>query len=133
LHALAGAVEGLKAGQVMGHEFLGTVVEAGSDVRKLVVGDRVVVSAIIACGDCYYCNLEEYAHCDKSNPKHEQAEKAQGYACSGIFGFGDMSGAFAGGQAEFVRVPFADVGCFKIPDALEDEQVLFLSDIYPTG
>ncbi len=133
LHILAGAVQELKPGQVLGHEFVGTVVEAGKDVRKLRVGDRVVVSAIISCGNCFFCNSGEYAHCDKSNPKHKLAEQQMGYAGAGIFGFGDMSGGFAGCQAEYVRVPFADVGALKVPEQLKDEEVLFLSDIFPTG
>jgi threonine dehydrogenase-like Zn-dependent dehydrogenase len=133
LHLYNGYIPTMEAGDILGHEFMGEVVELGSGVTNLKVGDRVVVPFTIACGSCFFCKRELWAACDNSNPKPEIAEELYGYAGSGLFGYTHMMGGFAGGQAEYVRVPFADVGPMKIPDHLEDEQVLFLSDIFPTG
>jgi threonine dehydrogenase-like Zn-dependent dehydrogenase len=133
LHLYNGYIPTMEAGDILGHEFMGEVMELGSGVTNLKVGDRVVVPFTIACGSCFFCKREIWSACDNSNPKPEIAEELYGYAGSGLFGYTHMMGGFAGGQAEYVRVPFADVGPMKIPDHLEDEQVLFLSDIFPTG
>jgi threonine dehydrogenase-like Zn-dependent dehydrogenase len=135
LHLLDGYVPSMQRGDVMGHEFMGEVVEVGPDVdpSKLRVGDRVVVPFPIACGSCNACALELYSCCENSNPNAGIAEKLFGHPCAGIFGYSHLTGGYAGGQAEYVRVPFADVNPFKVPDALADEQVLFLTDIFPTG
>jgi threonine dehydrogenase-like Zn-dependent dehydrogenase len=133
LHLYNGYIPTMEAGDIIGHEFMGEVVELGSGVTNLKIGDRVVVPFTIACGSCFFCKREIWSACDNSNPKPEIAEELYGYAGSGLFGYTHMMGGFAGGQAEYVRVPFADVGPMKIPDHLEDEQVLFLSDIFPTG
>ncbi|HET7617735.1 MAG TPA: zinc-dependent alcohol dehydrogenase, partial [Vicinamibacterales bacterium] len=116
-----------------GHEFMGEVVEVGDAVKNLKVGDRVVVPFPIACGNCFFCQRELYSLCENSNPNAYMAEKLWGYSPCGIFGYSHLLGGYAGGQAEYARVPFADVGPVKVPDALSDEQVLFLSDILPTG
>ncbi|MBC7899672.1 MAG: glutathione-dependent formaldehyde dehydrogenase, partial [Saprospiraceae bacterium] len=120
-------------GDILGHEFMGEVVELGADVHNLQVGDRVVVPFTIACGNCFFCKKDLWSACDNSNPTPEISETLYGYAGSGLFGYSHMTGGFAGGQAEFVRVPFADVGPMKVPEHLSDDQVLFLSDIFPTG
>ncbi len=133
LHLYDGYIPTMQKGDILGHEFMGEVVEIGTDVKKLQKGDRVVVPFPIACGNCYFCAREEYALCDNSNPKPWITEKGYGYATAGIFGYSHMMGGYAGGQAEYVRVPFADVGPIKVPDHLSDEQVLFLTDIFPTG
>jgi threonine dehydrogenase-like Zn-dependent dehydrogenase len=133
LHLYNGLVPTMKKGDVLGHEFMGEVVEVGPDVRKLKVGDRVVVPFPIACGVCWSCEQEMFSLCENSNPSAGLAEKLLGFSTSGIFGYSHMTGGFAGGQAEFVRVPFADVGPLKVDHDLDDEQVLFLSDILPTG
>ena len=135
LHLLDGYVPTMQKGDVMGHEPMGEVVEVGPgvDAAKLRVGDRVVVPFPIACGACNACAQQLYSCCENSNPNAGIAEKLFGHPVSGIFGYSHLTGGFAGGQAEYVRVPFADVGPFKVPDTLTDEQVLFLSDIFPTG
>jgi threonine dehydrogenase-like Zn-dependent dehydrogenase len=133
LHIYNGMIPTMKRGDVLGHEFMGEVVEVGPDVRNLAVGDRVVVPFPIACGHCLQCERELYSLCENSNPNGWMAEKLYGYSPCGIFGYSHMLGGYAGGQAEYARVPFADVGPLKIPDSLSDEQVLFLSDIFPTG
>lgn len=133
LHLYNGYIPTMEAGDILGHEFMGEIVETGSGVSNLKIGDRVVVPFTIACGNCFFCTREIWSACDNSNPKPEIAEELYGYAGSGLFGYTHMMGGFAGGQAEYVRVPFADVGPMKVPDHLEDEQVLFLSDIFPTG
>lgn len=133
LHLYNGYIPTMQAGDILGHEFMGEVVETGSSVTNLKAGDRVVVPFTIACGNCFFCKKELWSACDNSNPKPSTAETLYGYSGSGLFGYSHMMGGFAGGQAEYVRVPFADVGPLKIPDGLEDEQVLFLSDIFPTG
>ena len=133
LHLYNGFIPTMKSGDVLGHEFMGEVVEKGSGVGNLNVGDRVVVPFPIACGHCSQCERELYSLCENSNPNAWMAEKMYGYSPCGIFGYSHLTGGFAGGQAEFARVPFADVGPLKVPDGLRDEQVLFLSDIFPTG
>jgi threonine dehydrogenase-like Zn-dependent dehydrogenase len=133
LHLYNGLVKPMKKGDILGHEFMGEVMELGRRVKNLSVGDRVVVPFTIACGDCWHCQREMWSLCENSNPNSELAEKAMGHAASGAFGYSHMTGGFAGGQAQFVRVPYADVGPLRIDSGLEDEQVLFLSDILPTG
>ena len=133
LHLYNGFIPTMRRGDVIGHEFMGEVVELGSGVRNLQVGDRVVVPFPIACGSCAQCDREMYSLCENSNPNAWMAEKLWGYSPCGIFGYSHMLGGYAGGQAEYARVPFADVGPIKVPDGLSDEQALFLSDILPTG
>jgi threonine dehydrogenase-like Zn-dependent dehydrogenase len=133
LHLYNGFIPTLKKGDILGHEFMGEVVEVGRGVKNLKVGDRVVVPFPIACGNCWHCEHELYSLCENSNPNASIAEKMFGHATSGIFGYSHLTGGFAGGQAEFARVPFADVGPLKIENGFTDEQVLFLSDILPTG
>lgn len=133
LHLFAGLIPGMKAGDVLGHEFMGEVVEIGPAVKNLRPGDRVVVPFTIACGHCFFCESDLWSLCDNSNPNASIAEKLYGYSGSGLFGYSHIYGGYSGGQAEFVRVPFADVGPIKVPAHLPDEKVLFLSDIYPTG
>ena len=133
LHLYNGYVPSMMKGDILGHEFMGEVVEKGSGVTNLNVGDRVVVPFPIACGHCSQCERELYSLCENSNPNAWMAEKLWGYSPCGIFGYSHMLGGYAGGQAEYARVPFADVGPLKVPDGLGDEQVLFLSDIFPTG
>jgi threonine dehydrogenase-like Zn-dependent dehydrogenase len=133
LHLYNAFIPTMKRGDVLGHEFMGDVVEVGSAVKNLAVGDRVVVPFPIACGKCLQCEREMYSLCENSNPNAWMAEKMWGYSPCGIFGYSHMLGGYAGGQAEYVRVPFADVGPIKVPDHLDDDQVLFLSDIFPTG
>ena len=133
LHLYNGFIPSMKKGDVVGHEFMGEVVEVGREVKNLGVGDRVVVPFPIACGKCEQCRREMYSLCENSNPNSWMAEKLWGYSPCGIFGYSHMLGGYAGGQSEYARVPFADIGPIKIPDELEDEQVLFLSDIFPTG
>lgn len=133
LHIYDGYIPSMVSGDILGHEFVGEVVEAGPEVTNLKQGDRVVVPFPISCGNCFFCNQELWALCDNSNPNAWMAEKLYGYSPAAIFGYSHLFGGFAGGQAEYVRVPFADVGPMKAPDGLSDEQVLFLSDIYPTG
>lgn len=133
LHLLDGYVPTMEKGDVLGHEFMGEVVELGSEVKNLAIGDRVVVPFTIACGDCFFCKKGLTSCCDRSNPNEEIARKAMGHSPSGLFGYSHMLGGFPGGQAEYVRVPFADIGPFKVPAGLSDEQVLFLTDIFPTG
>jgi threonine dehydrogenase-like Zn-dependent dehydrogenase len=133
LHLYDGYVPTMKKGDVLGHEFMGEVVELGKAVTNLKVGDRVVVPFPIACGHCNACAHELYSLCENSNPNARLAEKLFGHPTAGIFGYSHLTGGFAGGQAEFARVPFADVGPIKIESDLPDEAVLFLSDIFPTG
>jgi threonine dehydrogenase-like Zn-dependent dehydrogenase len=133
LHLYDGFIPTMEKGDILGHEFMGEVVEVGSAVRKLKKGDRVVVPFTIACGNCFFCRRDLWSACDNTNPNASMAEMAYGFSGSGLFGYSHMMGGYAGGQAEYVRVPFADVGPVKIPDELNDEQVLFLSDIFPTG
>jgi len=133
LHLYDGYVPTMRKGDILGHEFMGEVVETGSDVSKLKVGDRVVVPFPIACGACNACSRELYSLCENSNPNASTAEKLWGDATCGIFGYSHATGGYAGGQSEYARVPFADVGPIKIDSDLSDEQVLFLSDVFPTG
>jgi threonine dehydrogenase-like Zn-dependent dehydrogenase len=133
LHLYDGVIPSMKTGDVLGHEFMGEVVEVGSAVKNLKVGDRVVVPFPIACGNCFSCQNGLYSCCENSNPNAWMAEKMWGHSPAGIFGYSHMLGGYAGGQAQYARVPFADVGPIKIPDGIPDEKVLFLSDIFPTG
>jgi threonine dehydrogenase-like Zn-dependent dehydrogenase len=133
LHLFNGFMPTMEHGDILGHEFMGEVVEVGRNVKKLKVGDRVVVPFPIACGQCWSCKNDMWSLCENSNPNAWIAEKMLGHSPAGVFGYSHMLGGFAGGQAEFARVPFADVGPLKVPTDLTDEQVLFLSDIFPTG
>jgi threonine dehydrogenase-like Zn-dependent dehydrogenase len=133
LHLYDGYIPTMEKGDILGHEFMGEVVETGREVANLKVGDRVVVPFPIACGRCEQCRREQYSACENSNPNAGMAEKMFGHPTAGIFGYSHLTGGYAGGQAEFARVPFADVGPIKIEEDLQDEQVLFLSDIFPTG
>jgi len=133
LHLFNGFIPTMESGDILGHEFMGEVMEVGRGVSNLKVGDRVVVPFPIACGNCNACKAEAYSLCENSNPNAWMAEKMFGHSPAGIFGYSHLTGGYAGGQAEFVRVPFADVGPLKVPEGLTDEQVLFLSDILPTG
>jgi threonine dehydrogenase-like Zn-dependent dehydrogenase len=133
LHLYDGYIPTMKRGDILGHEFMGEVVETGRGVSNLSVGDRVVVPFPIACGSCWACQHELYSVCENSNPNAGLAEKMFGHPTAGIFGYSHITGGYAGGQAEYARVPYADVGPIKIEDDLTDEQVLFLSDIFPTG
>ena len=133
LHLYDGYIPTMKKGDIIGHEFMGEVVEVGRGVSNLSVGDRVVVPFPIACGNCWACRNELYSVCENSNPNAGMAEKIFGHSTCGIFGYSHLTGGYAGGQAEYARVPYADVGPLKIEGDLTDEQVLFLSDIFPTG
>lgn len=134
LHLYDGLIPTMEKGDVLGHEFMGEVVEVGHEVQNLRPGDRVVVPFPIACGRCFFCQRDLFSLCENSNPNAPLAEKLWGHAPAGIFGYSHLLGGYAGGQAEYARVPFADVGPVKVEnDSLSDEQVLFLSDIFPTG
>jgi threonine dehydrogenase-like Zn-dependent dehydrogenase len=133
LHLYNGFVPTMEQGDIMGHEFMGEIVEVGPDVKSRRVGDRVVVAFPISCGACFFCKQELYSLCENSNPNAWMAKKLFGHSAAGIFGYSHLTGGFAGGQAEYVRVPFADTGTVKIENGFTDEQVLFLSDIFPTG
>ncbi|MFL5668263.1 MAG: zinc-dependent alcohol dehydrogenase, partial [Chloroflexota bacterium] len=133
LHLYDGYVPTMLRGDILGHEFMGEVVDVGADVSGLSVGDRIVVPFPIACGRCWSCQHELYSLCENTNPNAWMAEKMWGYSTGGIFGYSHLTGGYAGGQAEYVRVPFADVGPLKVPAELPDDKVLFLSDILPTG
>jgi threonine dehydrogenase-like Zn-dependent dehydrogenase len=135
LHLYDHTIPTMKAGDVLGHEFMGEVVEVGRGNTRLKVGQRVVVPFVIACGQCYFCQQQQFAACDNSNPAEtaDMSEFLYGYPMTGAFGYSHLTGGYAGGQAEYVRVPYSDVGPIVIPDGIEDEKVLFLSDILPTG
>src|SRR5690606_32280506 len=133
LHLLSGLMPTMKEGDILGHEFMGDVVETGTKVRDLKKGDRVVVPFTISCGSCFFCDNRLFSLCDNSNPNGEMSQKLMGQPVAGIFGYSHLLGGFSGGQAEYVRVPYANVGPIKIPEHLPDHQVLFLSDIFPTG
>jgi threonine dehydrogenase-like Zn-dependent dehydrogenase len=133
LHLMGGFVAGMKSGDVLGHETMGEVVAVGKDVKKLRIGDRVVVPFTISCGECRMCKWGLFSCCERSNPSGKEEAKQTGYPTAGLFGYSHTYGGFPGGQAQFLRVPFADVGPIKVPANLSDEQVLFLSDIFPTG
>lgn len=133
LHLYNGFIPTMERGDILGHEFMGEIVEVGPEVKNRKVGDRVVVSFPISCGVCFFCQQEKFSLCENSNPNAWMAEMMFGHAPAGIYGYSHLTGGFAGGQAEYARVPFADVGTLKIENGLSDEQVLFLSDIFPTG
>ncbi len=133
LHLMDGIIPSMMSGDVLGHETMGEVVEVGSENKALKVGDRVVVPFTIACGECFFCKKGLFSGCERSNPNHKMAEELWGHSPAGLFGYSHLLGGYAGGQAEYLRVPFADVGPIKVPDGLTDDQVLFLSDIFPTG
>ena len=133
LHLYNGFIPTMERGDILGHEFMGEVVEVGAGVKNLAVGDRVVVPFPIACGNCSMCQRDLFSLCENSNPNQWMARKLWGQSAAGIFGYSHLTGGYAGGQAEYARVPFADVGPLKVPSGLADEQVLFLSDIFPTG
>jgi threonine dehydrogenase-like Zn-dependent dehydrogenase len=133
LHLFDGVMPTMEKGDVVGHESMGEVIEVGADNKALKVGDRVVVPFTISCGECFFCKNGFYSGCERSNPNAKAAEKLWGHSPAGLFGYSHMLGGFAGGQAEYMRVPYADVGPIKVPEGLSDEQVLFLSDIFPTG
>jgi threonine dehydrogenase-like Zn-dependent dehydrogenase len=133
LHIYNGFIPTMQAGDILGHEFMGEIVELGSAVKNLQKGDRVVVPFTISCGSCFFCQSDLWSLCDNSNPNAQMAEKLYGHSPAGLFGYSHLFGGYAGGQAEYARVPFADVGCLKIPEDLTDDQVLFLTDIFPTG
>jgi threonine dehydrogenase-like Zn-dependent dehydrogenase len=133
LHIYDGVIPSMQLGDVLGHETMGEVVEVGSGNGKLRVGDRVVVPFTIACGECFFCQRGHFSGCERSNPNAEKASKLWGHSPAGLFGYSHLLGGYPGGQAEYLRVPFADVGPIKVPDGISDEQALFLSDIFPTG
>ena len=133
LHLYDGVIPSMQKGDVLGHETMGEVVEVGAENKALKVGDRVVVPFTISCGECFFCQRGLYSGCERSNPNQGMAEKLWGHSPAGLFGYSHILGGFAGGQAEYLRVPYADVGPIKAPEGLSDEQVLFLSDIFPTG
>ncbi|MDB5413829.1 MAG: Alcohol dehydrogenase GroES domain protein [Rubritepida sp.] len=133
LHLLNGVIPTMKSGDIVGHECMGEVVEVGAENKKLKVGDRVVVPFTIACGECFFCLKGAFSGCERSNPNKSMAEKLWGHSPGGLFGYSHLLGGYSGGQAEYVRVPYADVGPIVVPEGLTDDQVLFLSDIFPTG
>jgi threonine dehydrogenase-like Zn-dependent dehydrogenase len=133
LHLYNGYIPTMMKGDILGHEFMGEVVAVGSGVMNLRIGDRVVNPFPISCGNCFFCQQSEFSLCENSNPNAWMAEKLWGYSPAGLFGYSHMLGGYAGGQAEYVRIPFADVGPIKVPEHLSDDQVLFLSDVFPTG
>lgn len=133
LHLYNDIMPTMESGDILGHEFMGEVVEVGRNNKKLKIGDKVVVPFTISCGNCQYCKNQLYSLCDCSNPNAEMAKKQLGHATAGLFGYSHLTGGFSGGQAEFVRVPYADIGPIKVPNDIPDEKVLFLSDIFPTG
>lgn len=133
IHLYDHVIPTLEKGDVLGHESMGEVVEVGRDNKTLKVGDRVVVPFTISCGECFFCRQGFYSGCERSNPNKGMAEKMWGYSPAGLFGYSHLVGGYAGGQAEYLRVPYADVGPIKVPEGMTDEQALFLSDIFPTG
>jgi threonine dehydrogenase-like Zn-dependent dehydrogenase len=133
LHIFNGVIPQMKDGDVLGHETMGEVIEIGAENKKLKKGDRVVVPFTIACGECFFCRNGYFSGCERTNPDHEKAAKLWGNSPAGLFGYSHLLGGYAGGQAEYLRVPYADVGPLKVPEGMSDEQVLFLSDIFPTG
>ena len=133
LHLYNGYIPTMKEGDILGHEFMGEVIEIGTDVPNLKKGDRVIVPFAIACGGCYFCKHTLFSLCDNSNPNASMAEKLYGFSGAGLFGYSHLFGGYAGGQAQYARVPFADVGPVQIPNEVSDEQALFLTDIFPTG
>jgi threonine dehydrogenase-like Zn-dependent dehydrogenase len=133
LHLYDGYMPTMKSGDIIGHETMGEVVEVGSGVNNLKKGDRVVIPFTISCGECFFCTKGLFSSCERSNPNAAEAAKMMGHSPAGLFGYSHLLGGFPGGQAEYIRVPYADVGPMKVPDSLTDEQALFLSDIFPTG
>jgi threonine dehydrogenase-like Zn-dependent dehydrogenase len=133
LHFYDGVIPSMKAGDVVGHETMGEIVEVGSENTKLKIGDRVVVPFTISCGECFFCKRGYFSGCERSNPNKDMAAKLWGHSPAALFGYSHLLGGIPGGQAEYLRVPYADVGPIKVPEGLTDEQVLFLSDIFPTG
>jgi threonine dehydrogenase-like Zn-dependent dehydrogenase len=133
LHFIDGYLPTMREGDIIGHEFMGEVVEVGPEVRRVKQGDRVVVPSFIVCGSCWYCQHDLYSLCDNTNPKAELQEPLLGYPTAGIYGYTHAFGGYAGAHAQYVRVPFADNDCFKVPEGVPDEQALFLSDAAPTG
>ena len=133
LHLMGGFVPEMKSGDVLGHECMGEVVEVGKANKRLKIGDRVVIPFCLACGECRMCKMELYSCCERSNRNRSEQAKALGYGVAGALGYSHLTGGYAGGQAEYVRIPFADFGAFIVPDGYSDEQVLFLSDVFPTG
>lgn len=133
LHIFDGVIPSMEHGDILGHETMGEVVGVGKDCGNLKVGDRVVVPFTIACGECFFCRRGFYSGCERSNPNREKAAKLWGNSPAGLFGYSHLLGGYSGGQAEYLRVPFADVGPIRVPEHLSDEQALFLSDIFPTG
>ena len=133
LHIFDGIIPGMESGDILGHETMGEVVEVGAENTKLKAGDRVVVPFTIACGECFFCQRGFFSACERTNPDRDKAEKLWGHSPAGLFGYSHLLGGYPGGQAEYLRVPHADVGPVKIPDSLSDDQVLFLSDVFPTG
>ena len=133
LHLIGGYVPAVKPGDILGHEFLGEIVETGSEVTTLQKGDRVVVVSILGCGQCEHCQRQAFSCCDNSNPKPEMTEAAYGYGCAGIIGYSHAFGGYSGSHAEYIRVPFGEVNAFKIPEGVRDEQAVFVSDAVPTG
>jgi len=133
LHLYNGVIPDMHTGDVVGHETMGEVVDVGPECRNLKVGDRVVIPFTISCGECFFCQNGWYSACERSNPDAEKASKLWGHSPAGLFGYSHLLGGYAGGQAEYLRVPYADVGALKVPAGMPDEQALFLSDIFPTG
>jgi threonine dehydrogenase-like Zn-dependent dehydrogenase len=133
LHLYNNLMPTMESGDILGHEFMGEVVEVGSGNKKLKIGDKVVIPFTISCGKCFFCRKKLFSLCDSSNPNKELAKQQLGHSPAALFGFSHMLGGYAGGQAEYVRVPYADIGAIKVPQTINDEKVLFLSDILPTG
>ncbi|SCE85521.1 Threonine dehydrogenase [Micromonospora viridifaciens] len=133
LHLINGYLPAMREGDILGHEFMGEVVETGPDVRRIKVGDRVVVGSVVACGACWYCRTEQYSLCDNSNPQPVFTEKLWGHSPAGILGYSHAAGGYAGSHAEYIRVPFGDVGAFTVPDGVPDDSVVFAADALPTG
>src|SRR5690554_5807270 len=133
LHLYNRAIVGMRKGDIMGHEFMGVVEELGPEVTHVSVGDRVIVPFVIACGKCWYCERNLQSLCDRTNPNAKAVEKLYGQSPAGLFGYTHLFGGYAGGQAEYARVPHADAGLFAVPDSMDDDHALFLTDILPTG
>lgn len=133
LHLIGGYIPAMRAGDILGHEFIGEIVEVGSRVAKRRVGERVVVCSFIACGNCWYCKHDLWSLCDNGNPKPKMAEVLWGQATGGCYGYSHVLGGFAGSHAEYIRVPYADQGAFPVPDTLDDHEAVFVSDAVPTG
>lgn len=133
LHLYNGFVPSMREGDIIGHEFMGEIVETGNEVKKLKKGDRVVIVSVIGCGECHYCNSGSWSLCDNSNPHAIAQEKLYNYSTAGIFGYSHLFGGYAGSHAQYIRVPFADNGAFVIPEGIPDEKAVFVSDAIPTG